>query len=117
MWDLPPQLREVADRQGAHNHLGGGLGLPHLGGGQLDIGSGGGAEQVHPHQHTGGGHRSRAQEHGHGAAQDLPQAVHVGHAAHGTGNGHKDQGHHDGEQQIQKDVADGLQGHCNSLNM
>ena len=37
---LAPQLREVADRQGTHNHLGGGLGLPHLGGGQLDIGSG-----------------------------------------------------------------------------
>ncbi len=105
-----PQLREVADRQGTHNHLGGGLGFTHLRGGQLDVGSGGGTEQVHPNQDAGGGKGPRAQEDGHGAAQNLPQAVHVGHGAHGAGDGHKDQGHHNGEQQVQKDVADGLQG-------
>lgn len=106
---LAPQLREITDRQRTHNHLRGGLGLAHLGGGQLDVGSGGGAEQVQPDEDTGGGYGSCTQENRHGAAQNLSQTVHIGHRTHSAGNGHKDKRHDYGEEQVQKNVSDGLQ--------
>jgi len=41
---------------------------------------------------------------------NLAQALHIGHAAHGGGDGHEHQGDHDREQQVEEDVADGLDG-------
>ena len=106
---LAQQLVEVTDGQGLHDQLRGGLGLAHLGGAQLDVGAGGGAEDVDPGQDAHAGDGAGDEEHGDGAAQDLAQALHVHHAAHGGGDGHEHQGHHDGEQQVQEDVADGLE--------
>src|SRR5699024_9740867 len=105
---LIPQVREVGHGQGADDQLGGGLGLAHLGAGHLDGGAGGGAEQVDPDQDTGGCDQAGEDEGADGAAQNAAQTLHVGHAAHGGGDGNKHQGHHDGEQQVQENIAHGF---------
>ena len=94
----------------SHNHLGGGLGFAHLGSGQLDAGSGGGAEQVYPNQNAGGGNGSRAQEGGHRAAQNLAQAAHIGHVAHRTGDGYKHQRNHNRKEQVQENISHRFEG-------
>ena len=93
---LAQQLVEITDGQRFHDQLRGGLGLPHLSGAQLDIGAGGGAEDVDPGQNAHARDGAGDQKDGDGTAQDLAQALHVHHAAHGGGDGHEHQGHHDG---------------------
>ena len=107
---LVPQIREIGHGQGADDQLGGGLGLAHLAGGHCDGGAGRGAEQVDPDQDAGGGDQAGEDECADGAGQDAAQPLHVGHAAHRGGNGYKHQRDHDGEQQVEEDIAHRLDG-------
>ena len=107
---LGPQLRKIRYGQGGYDQLSSAFRLAHLGTGHLNGSACGRAENVHPNQHADRGNGPGKDESADGAAQNPAQPLHVGHAAYSGSNGHKHQRNHNGKQQIQEDIANGLNG-------